>query len=173
MNYSISRCHFQENSIPRSMRSKSCCYDYCGSCSSCLNDLPPKSKSNRISAIASSSTTLLTHLANLRIPVLPWLAKSPDLNTIEHLWGGLERRIWNRPHQPTTLQKLPDALFEEWKGIPRGVWRGLIYSMGRRCRAIIDAYGGHIRYSCVLIKMNIYQTVLLSAFYLFYCLIPR
>ena len=46
-----------------------------------------------------------THLANLGIPVLPWPAKSSDMNPIEHLWDDLEGSIRNRPNQTTSLQQ--------------------------------------------------------------------
>ena len=86
------------------------------------------------------------HLRHMGIPILPWPAKSPDMNPIEHLWDELDRRVRNRPHQPTTLQQLQRALVEEWDAIPREVWRRLISSMRRRCLAVVDAEGGHTRY---------------------------
>ena len=86
------------------------------------------------------------HLTNLGIPVLPWPAKSPDLNPIEHLWDELERRIRNRPRQPTSLQMLRNALLDEWRTIPRNVWRKVIFSMRQRCLSVIIAHGGRTKY---------------------------
>ena len=86
------------------------------------------------------------HLANMGIPVLPWPSKSPDLNPIEHLWDELDRRVRNRAHPPTNLQELRAALLAEWQAIPRGKWRRFIYSMRRRCQAVIRSEGGHTEY---------------------------
>ena len=97
---------------------------------------------------ASSHAALITkaHLRNMGIAVLPWPAKSADLNPIEHLWDELERRIRDRPHQPTSLQQLRQPLVEEWDAIPREAWRHLIGSMRRRSLAVVDADDGHTRY---------------------------
>ena len=51
MNYSISWCILQENSIPRSMNGESCGYDLCGGHSIFLNDIPPKIKVTKLSRL--------------------------------------------------------------------------------------------------------------------------
>ncbi|KAK3083895.1 hypothetical protein FSP39_004845 [Pinctada imbricata] len=43
-----------------------------------------------------------TYLQQQHVNVLPWLAKSPDLSPIEHLWDVLDRRL--RRRTPSTLQ---------------------------------------------------------------------
>ena len=88
----------------------------------------------------------VNHFTNLGIPVLPWPAKSPDLNPIEHLWDELERRLRARPVLPTTLQELSAALDQEWAAIPQDKIRKLIYSMRSRCLDVVSANGGHTRY---------------------------
>ena len=51
--------------------------------------------------------------------VLPWQAKSPDMNPIEHLWDMLDRRVRKRRHQPLNVRELQNALVEEWNNIPQ------------------------------------------------------
>ena len=37
------------------------------------------------------------------VPLLPWPARLPDLNAIEHVWDSMGRRLRSLPHPPTTL----------------------------------------------------------------------
>ena len=87
-----------------------------------------------------------THLRNLGIPVMQWPAISPDLNPIEHIWDELERRMRARQIPPTNLPDLRVALTEEWQAIPQQRINKVINSMRKRCQAVINANGGHIRY---------------------------
>lgn len=80
------------------------------------------------------------------IQVMPWPAKSPDLNPIEHAWDILDRRVRSRPHQPQTLQELRQAILEEWDRIPQQQLTNLVKSMRRRCSAAINARGGNTGY---------------------------
>lgn len=80
------------------------------------------------------------------VEVLPFPAKSPDLNPIEHAWDALDRRIRHRDPPPRNVQELTDALLEEWTNIPQEDLKKLVKSMRRRCQAVIDAQGGHTRY---------------------------
>ncbi|GFX66962.1 transposable element Tcb2 transposase [Trichonephila clavipes] len=44
---------------------------------------------------------------------IDWPAYSPDLNTIEHVWDDLGRRIVARLHHPENTQQLKQMLIEE------------------------------------------------------------
>ncbi|GFT50494.1 transposable element Tcb2 transposase [Trichonephila clavipes] len=44
---------------------------------------------------------------------MDWPAYSPDLNTIEHVWDALGRRIAARLHHPENTQQLKQMLIEE------------------------------------------------------------
>ena len=49
-------------------------------------------------------------LQDRNVSVLPWPAKSPDLNTIEHAWDLLDRRVRARPIPPRNVRELAGAL---------------------------------------------------------------
>ena len=86
------------------------------------------------------------NLEQNNINVLPWPSKSPDLNSIEHLWDQLDRRVSQQQPPYQTHYQLRQMLQQEWRTIPRSNVRNLIESMPRRCRAVLAARGGHTRY---------------------------
>ena len=45
-----------------------------------------------------------------QVTVMPFPARSPDLNPIEHLWDELGRRVKKRRRQPSTVNELANAL---------------------------------------------------------------
>lgn len=88
----------------------------------------------------------MDYLRQNNIQTIPWPARSPDLNVIEHLWDELDRRVRDRVVQPRTLLELSNALQQEWNRVPQYTIRRLVSSMRRRCQAVIAAQGGHTRY---------------------------
>lgn len=86
----------------------------------------------------SQHSAILTHL--------PWPPQSPDLNPIEHVWELLERRIRQRPCQPSSLTALRVFLQQEWHNIPDLDLQHLVESMPKRVRAVIAAKGGNTKY---------------------------
>ena len=80
------------------------------------------------------------------VNVMDWPSKSPDLSPIEQIWDLLDRRVRQRPAQPQTLRQLEQALRHEWQNIPVNMIRRYLRSMNRRCRAVINAAGGHTSY---------------------------
>ncbi|CAK1552704.1 unnamed protein product [Leptosia nina] len=70
---------------------------------------------------ARSHTEIIVrdYLNQVGIPVMQWLARSPDLNPIEHLWDDLKRRdgLVILPVPP--LDRLRDTVLEEWSDIPQ------------------------------------------------------
>ena len=88
----------------------------------------------------------VVYFNNQNIRTLPWPSLSPDLSPIEHLWDELDLRLRVRNVPPATPDELFAVLQEDWETIPRQTIQHLIASMPRRCRAVIQANGGHTRY---------------------------
>ena len=86
------------------------------------------------------------YLATETIERMDWPSCSPDLNPIEHAWDMLQQAVSRRPVLPTNRQELTLALQQEWARLPQIAFRRLIRSMQRRCRAVIQAQGGHTPY---------------------------
>jgi transposase len=80
------------------------------------------------------------------VTVIPWLALSPDLNPIQHLWDEVQRRLSNFQLRPTTADELAASFLRVWDVIPMTFINRLIHSMNRRCAAAINANGGHTSY---------------------------
>ena len=98
-------------------------------------------------ALAAHRAILVrTFKERVGIQSIPWPARSPDLNPIEHLWDTLKRRVRQRSPQPTSLQQLSVAVTEEWNSIPQTAIDNLIDSMTSRVGAVIQAEGGVTRY---------------------------
>ena len=87
-----------------------------------------------------------TALEQAGVPRMEWPANSPDLNIIEHVWDMMGRAIQNRQQPIQTLQKLRQALIEEWNNIPMQSLRDLVASCCGRCQAVIDSRGRYTRY---------------------------
>ena len=83
-------------------------------------------------------------LEDMDVRVLPWPARSPDLNPIEHVWDILGRRMQHRACQ--NLNQLFDALKEEWDNIPQEDLDHMISNMPRCVGMVISANGGHTNY---------------------------
>ncbi|GFT97907.1 transposable element Tcb2 transposase [Trichonephila clavipes] len=77
---------------------------------------------------------------------MDWLARSPDLNPIEHVWDFLGRRLAVRTLPPVTIRELRLALQDEWAAMPQQLIDTLILSMGRRCETCLAVRGDHIPY---------------------------
>ena len=82
-----------------------------------------------------------------------WPARSPDMNSIEHLWDLLERRVRGRPQVTQTVADLRQALIHEWRNISQADVSNLINGMRRRCTKLLREHGGHTHYNCAF-KLN-------------------
>nr|CAH7729187.1 unnamed protein product [Callosobruchus chinensis] len=60
-------------------------------------------------------------LENENIARLEWLAMSPDMNPIEHVWNDVSRAIFNRNYPPRSTQELIVAATEKSELVQRFV----------------------------------------------------
>uniref|UniRef100_A0AAZ3NMS6 Tc1-like transposase DDE domain-containing protein n=1 Tax=Oncorhynchus tshawytscha TaxID=74940 RepID=A0AAZ3NMS6_ONCTS len=94
---------------------------------------------------ATSHTARSVHdfLQDRNVSVLPWPAKSPDLNPIEHIWDLLDGRVRARAIPPRNVRELAGALVEEWDSISQQELGNLVESMRRRCSAVLYSWWPH------------------------------
>ena len=76
---------------------------------------------------------------------VPWPARSPDLNPIEHIWEMLCRRIQSRESSVQNIRQLEATLHREWQQLSQQDIRRLTGGMRRRVEAVIQARGGYTR----------------------------
>ena len=91
-----------------------------------------------------TSREITNWLHNNGVACLDFPPYSPDLNPMENLWNDLARRVEQR--EVETMEQLQDVVAEEWTATSTDLLVKLVHSMPKRCRAVIDAKGGHTDY---------------------------
>lgn len=79
------------------------------------------------------------------VDVLPWPAKSPDLNIIENLWGILVRMVYKNFKQFSNVEELKEEIIRCWSNIPNETIKRLYKAMLKRCVAVIEQHGKKIK----------------------------
>lgn len=77
----------------------------------------------------------------MKVDLLSWPAKSPDLNPIEMLWSVLDQKLISKPVY--SIAALTDRLQHEWDEIDQQLCLRLIDSMPDRIKKCLAADGGH------------------------------
>ncbi|RCN27412.1 hypothetical protein ANCCAN_26853 [Ancylostoma caninum] len=90
------------------------------------------------------SHSTMTWLRSNNIQVLHWPACSPDLNTIENLWGILVRKIYANNRQFYNVEELRNAILQAWEDIDPAMLVNLAASMPRRLLEVGTKHGGPI-----------------------------
>jgi transposase len=91
-----------------------------------------------------TSREIRNWLHNNGISCLDFPPYSPDLNPTENFWNDLARRVEVR--EPATTEQLQDIVAEEWAATSTVLLAKLAHSMPKRCKAVIEAKGGHTKY---------------------------
>ena len=63
----------------------------------------------------------------------------------EHVWYVIGRNV--RARDPLNVRDLERSVVDEWDRLPQRVCLDYVASMRSRCRAVINARGGHTRYN--------------------------
>ena len=72
--------------------------------------------------------------------VSPWPSNSPDLNSIENVWGLMKKQVEKKI--PKTIQELEEIVKEVWNGLSLDYLKSLIKSMPNGIQKCIDQKGG-------------------------------
>ncbi|KAA8493093.1 Transposable element Tc3 transposase [Porphyridium purpureum] len=97
-------------------------------------------------APAHTANSTKAWLDALGVTVLPWPARSPDLNPIENIWGVLSRVVYRKGRQFARVAELKAAVLAAWATEAQKYVVPLLESMPRRLQAVLDARGHHIKY---------------------------
>ena len=88
-------------------------------------------------------------LKNIR--AISWPSHSPDLNTIENVWGLLTRKVYDGNRVFQTQAELQAAILQAWHELEINTVDILIDSMPNRCMSVILNKGRCIGYISLLI----------------------
>ncbi len=80
------------------------------------------------------------------VRVLPWPARSPDLNPIENVWGIMVRRIYQDGRCYNSVSELKSAITKTWNEMTQDELEPLWTSMNKRCMEIARKKGNSIDY---------------------------
>lgn len=97
-------------------------------------------------ARAHTAGIVESYLTDVGVQKLPWPARSPDMNPIEHVWDMLKRRVRALPNPPETLRELKTVLVMVWEEISQIEIKNILQSMPDRMQAVINARGSNTRY---------------------------
>ncbi|KAG1182388.1 hypothetical protein G6F35_015616 [Rhizopus arrhizus] len=78
--------------------------------------------------------------------IFSWPAQSPDLNPIEHVWHHHKLKLNVHDTKAKGVHELWEIIEKEWNTFTVDECRRYIDSMPDRCKAVINAKGGHTRY---------------------------
>lgn len=83
------------------------------------------------------SKAVMKYLSTKSIPILPWPSNSPDLSTIENLWGKIKKSL--RKESVYTMAALTDRLTVLWASITPEECKNLVSTIPNRIENVIKA----------------------------------
>lgn len=84
------------------------------------------------STIVHTVKLVKQYFRDQNIQVLPWPARSPDLNIIENVWGMFARAVYANGKQFSTVDELKASVEEQWMKINQKEIKKLYKSVPQR-----------------------------------------
>lgn len=97
-------------------------------------------------APSHTSKAVKGYLQSRNIEVIPWPARSPDLNIIENVWGQLARAVYKDCRQFQNIEELKKVIEEEWNKLPQEYIANMFHSLPNRMIAVLEKDGGFTGY---------------------------
>ena len=95
-------------------------------------------------ALCHISKSVYIFLSKEDVTVMEWPAQSPDVNPIENVTKILNERA--KEKNPRNVEELWINFKGEWEKISVDDCKTLIYLCSKRCQAVIESKGLHIKY---------------------------
>ena len=80
------------------------------------------------------------------VALLDHPANSPDLNSMENVWGHLVRMIYSNGKQYASVTELKDPIIKNWNLLQQKLIKGLVLSMKNRIKEVLMKKGGFTSY---------------------------
>ena len=85
-------------------------------------------------------------LSDHDVPLIPFPARSPDLNPMENVWALLVRDVYRGDRRYYSMNELKYAILASWSGVTQDALNGLARSMSDGLFHCIAAKGGSTKY---------------------------
>ena len=92
----------------------------------------------------ANNTTRWFEDKNLRDRIIPWPARSPDLNPIKNIWNLMKLQVYR--NKPNNVTELKECILNAWINISSDTTIKLVESMPRRIRSVLNRKGNPIQY---------------------------
>ena len=78
------------------------------------------------------------------VKCLDWVAQSPDVNPIEHLWRMMKLKLKNR--RASNIEERKQQIQDVWKQMSPDLTKKLVHSMPKRLKKLIEVKGAPTGY---------------------------